>query len=151
MPIFNSEMHKPQRRLYRTNPSIPVPESKYGSRSNIYQQILALKRDIIDPTELAVWQPEDVLLINDLLKLETKPLDEILKIERLNDINNKDDDTVKQKNKPYINTNITAMGRPINNNRNQTKWKPNIEWLPIHLETNPDSQIYENKHQNDEM
>ncbi len=44
MPTFDPNRDRVQRRLYRTNPSIPRPESKYGTRSNVYEQIIELKK-----------------------------------------------------------------------------------------------------------
>ena len=43
-------MNKTSRRLYRTNPSIPRPESKYGAKSSIYEQIIEIKRQTTDST-----------------------------------------------------------------------------------------------------
>lgn len=81
MPVFDPNRDKVTRKLYRTNPSIPRPESKYGSRSNVYEQIIELKKQkVVDSNALVVWQPEDVHLVRDLLDLEHQPLTEILKV-----------------------------------------------------------------------
>ena len=42
--------NKPSKRLYRTNPSIPRPESRYGAKSSIYEQIIEIKRQTTDST-----------------------------------------------------------------------------------------------------
>lgn len=47
-PTFSASYHEQPKVLYRTNPSIPRPESKYGTRSGVYEQILALKQASLD-------------------------------------------------------------------------------------------------------
>jgi hypothetical protein len=47
-PVFNSSYSLPKRH-HRTNPSIPRPESKHGTRSAVYEQIIELKRQTLDP------------------------------------------------------------------------------------------------------
>jgi hypothetical protein len=42
--IYVADYNKPQKRLYRTNPSIPRPESRHGTRSAVYEQIIELKK-----------------------------------------------------------------------------------------------------------
>ncbi|CAF0712380.1 unnamed protein product [Brachionus calyciflorus] len=126
-PIFDPNYNKPQRKLYRTNPSIPRPESKYGTRSSVYEQILDLKRKNLDTTALVVWQPEDVNLVKDLLDIEQAPLKETLKVESLKpDIRSENYELVEynknQDSKKPINTQITPMGRPVNVN-NKPRWK----------------------------
>lgn len=44
VPVFDPNRDKTQHKLYRTNPSIPRPESKYGTRSSVYEQIIELKK-----------------------------------------------------------------------------------------------------------
>jgi hypothetical protein len=126
--------------LYRTNPSIPVPESKYGTRSDVYEQILSLKQHNLDSNgkfkniiewciyfyqmcliALVVWQPEDVLLVRDLMNLENEPLNEVLQCLPLRA--ETDEEPIEYE-KVNVNVNITAMGRPINNH-------PHVRWKQI--------------------
>ena len=44
-PLFYPEYGKTVRKLYRTNPSIPRPESRHGSRSNMYDRVINYKRE----------------------------------------------------------------------------------------------------------
>jgi hypothetical protein len=134
-------------KLYRTNPSIPRPESRYGSRSTIYDKVIQMKRSHSDPSgifnviffkmiiiqsinyqkdlALQVYQPEDVHLIRDILNLEYEPLNQVLKVESLrpdlsdNQSEKRSDDI----NKISVNKNITPMGRPVNVHR-LVRWKP---------------------------
>ena len=46
--VFDPSYNKPIKRLYRTNPSIPRPESRYGTRSGVYEQILNYKKQNLD-------------------------------------------------------------------------------------------------------
>ena len=77
---------------------------------------------------LAVWQPEDVHLVRDILKLEHEPLNEVLKVDSLKpETTTLDDETSKTDKEPAhhsaVNTNFTKSGRPINNNEH-VRWKP---------------------------
>lgn len=49
VPVFDPNRDKAHRKLYRTNPSIPRPESKYGTRANVYEQIIDIKKQKVDP------------------------------------------------------------------------------------------------------
>ena len=72
-----------------------------------------------------VWQPEDIFLVRDLLELEHEPLNEVLVVDALRADDEINDD--EEENKVVTNTNITAMGRPINTH-------PHIRWkLPVEL------------------
>jgi len=77
---------------------------------------------------LVVWQPEDVILVRDLLEMEHEPLTELLKVEpyRLTKDNGMETDTTKNTElvKMNINVNITANGRPINS-------QPHVRWKSI--------------------
>lgn len=64
-PVFDPNHNKPQPKLYRTNPSIPRPESKYGSKSTVYEQILELKKQNLDPNGLFKSQRlQKIFMIN---------------------------------------------------------------------------------------
>ena len=67
---------------------------------------------------LDVWRPEKVLVVRDILDLESEPLEEVLKVESYWN------DTSKPKDpKPKVNTTLTAMGRPVNNHPQHPRWK----------------------------
>ena len=73
---------------------------------------------------MAVWQPEDVHLVRDILNLEHKPLNEVLKVEALKP---EDEDgkteSDKKENPPVVNKTLTKMGRPVNTHA-ELRWKP---------------------------
>ncbi|RNA14250.1 Structure-specific endonuclease subunit SLX4 [Brachionus plicatilis] len=130
-PVFDPYYNKQPAKLYRTNPSIPRPESKYGTRSSVYEQILEMKRKDLDTSALNVWQPEDVNLVRDLLELEQAPIRDTLVVEGLKpDIRNENYELVGYKvdNEPrkQTNTQTTPMGRPINMNI-YGRWNRNEE------------------------
>ena len=47
-PVFDPTHGQVQKRLYRTNPTIPRPESKHGTRSAVYEKIIELKKQNLD-------------------------------------------------------------------------------------------------------
>lgn len=77
-----------------------------------------------------MWQPEDVILVRDLLELENEPLNELLKIESLKVPKETENENETTKNteivKVNINVHTTPMGRPINNT-------PHIRWKQINV------------------
>jgi hypothetical protein len=72
-----------------------------------------------------VYQPEDVHLVRDLLELETRPIQEVLKINRISrpDGNEESDGELEPVKTAFVvNTQMTPMGRPVNV-RPQVRWK----------------------------
>ena len=57
---------------------------------------------------LVVWQPEDVILVRDLLEMEHEPLTEVLKVEpyRLYKENATENDTTKNTELVKVNVNV---------------------------------------------
>lgn len=107
-----------------------------------------------DRVALVVWQPEDVILVRDLLDMEHEPLNELLKVEpfRLSKENGSENDTNKNNElvKVNINVNTTANGRPINN-QHHVRWKPmevnqkqdeKVEMVSVDSYFNPDEKHY---------
>jgi hypothetical protein len=89
-----------------------------------------------------VYQPEDVHLVRDLLELELKPINEVLKIEKLrrasiegggggaeSDVEGGEGGDIEQKTF-VVNTMITPMGRPVN-------VRPQVRWKSISAATQP--------------
>ena len=126
--------------LYRTNPSIPRPESKYGTRSSVYEQILALKQASLDTTSLVVYEPEDVLLVKDLMQLESRPLNEVLTCLPMRTDEEIQSEMINQTGKFTTNVNMTPMGRPINIHR-QIRWKQ-LEAVINDEDTETDDRYY---------
>ena len=60
---YDPNINKTTRRLYRTNPSIPRPESKYGAKSSIYEQIIEIKRQTTDSTGKKLKNIKNMTLI----------------------------------------------------------------------------------------
>ena len=80
---------------------------------------------------LAVWQPEDVHLVRDILKLEHEPLNEVLKVDSLRpDQDGAENIHVTQQMASNVNTNFTKSGRPINTHP-QIRWKPIVNKLAV--------------------
>jgi hypothetical protein len=133
--VFDPNYNKPIKRLYRTNPSIPRPESKYGTRSGVYEQILNYKKQNLDSNALAlVWQPEDVILVRDLLEMENEPLTELLKVESLRAPGEENEAKSSEIAKVHINVNMTPSGRPVNS-------QPHVRWKQLEMIPVPDEKV----------
>ncbi len=73
-----------------------------------------------------VYEPEDVLLVRDLMNLQNRPLNDVLQCLPLRT----DDELteLREREKHHINLNMTPMGRPVNAHP-QVRWKQ-LEMLP---------------------
>ena len=73
-----------------------------------------------------VYEPEDVLLVRDLMNLHNRPLNDVLQCLPLRTDDELSD--LKEKEKYHINLNMTPMGRPVNSHP-QVRLKQ-LEMLP---------------------
>ena len=71
-----------------------------------------------------MWQPEDVHLVRDILKLEHEPLNEVLKVDSLRPNHSDSVDNLHHHHHHHtvVNTSFTKSGRPVNANP-QIRWK----------------------------
>ena len=69
-----------------------------------------------------MWQPEDVHLVRDILKLEHEPLNEVLKVDSLRPDHPDSAANPHPHHHTVVNTSFTKSGRPVNANP-QIRWK----------------------------
>ena len=76
-----------------------------------------------------MYEPEDVLLVRDLLNLENRPLNEVLQCLPLRTDDELTD--LKERERYHVNLNMTPMGRPVNAH-------PQVRWKQLEMIANDD-------------